>query len=311
MSEDVLEQAALWHAAQDSDDMPWDAFTAWLEANTRHRDAFDDVALFDERIGRNRDALRSAFDRRDHAPAPPPTRRFARWGAAAVAVAALGVTLSRETAPRPAGPTRYRAGTVTRLVDLADGARASLAPGSVLVAEGNDAGLLTLSGRALFEVRHDAGREVTVRAEGYRIRDVGTRFEVVTGHGMMRVAVAQGRVGVARSSGGAEVELGAGRSLTGFADGRLLAAPARTRDVGSWRAGPLVYDAVPLAMVAADVSRMAGRRVEVDRAVQARPFSGVLATARGDRMAEALAALTGLQARRDGETIRLGDRPSR
>ena len=33
----ILEQAAAWHAACARDDMDWDGFTAWLEADARGR----------------------------------------------------------------------------------------------------------------------------------------------------------------------------------------------------------------------------------------------------------------------------------
>lgn len=317
MSEEIFEQAARWHAAQGRDDMDWDAFTTWLEADPRHRQAFDDVALLDERLDRHRAVLRA--DRPsvggDHAPdrLALPRRRMLRWAVpAAVAGLAAVVGLATLRQPERAGSSRaYKAGAAMRTVDLGGGARASLAPGSVLVADGADPGLLSLSGRAFFRVRHDPGRRLLVRAEGYRIRDVGTRFDVATGAGQMRVAVAEGRVAVRTPSGGTEVELGAGRSLTGFADGTLTTGSGDREEVGRWRAGPLVYDRVPLGIVAADITRASGQSVEIDVAVRRRTFSGVLAPTGGDRMVAALAALAGLQARRDGDTIRLGDRAPR
>ena len=57
MNEDIHEEAARWFAAQDADDMDWDGFTAWLEADPRHRQAFDAVALLDDRISTQRDAI--------------------------------------------------------------------------------------------------------------------------------------------------------------------------------------------------------------------------------------------------------------
>lgn len=311
MSEDISEQAARWHARQDRDDMEWDGFTAWLEADPRHREAFDDIAMIDEHIGRHRDLLGA-----------PPTiiglqaaegqesrrRRIAPWlvaAAAAVIVVVVGTTTLRQADPS-APPAEYRAGSATRVVDLGNGARVSLAPGSTLVAEEIGRGDLSLSGRATFAVRHDPDRQLLVRVEGYRIRDVGTRFDVVAGGGMVNVMVAQGRVAV-KSPSGAEVELAAGRSLTGFADGRVTSFEAGPAGVVAWKAGPLAYDRVPLGIVAAEVARMSGSPVEIDPAIERRPFSGVLAPAAGDRMAKALAAVAGLELRRDRGTIHLAD----
>ena len=44
MSADIDEAAARWHLAQADDDMDWSAFTEWLEADPRHRDAYDAMA---------------------------------------------------------------------------------------------------------------------------------------------------------------------------------------------------------------------------------------------------------------------------
>ncbi|MBI0476995.1 DUF4880 domain-containing protein [Sphingomonas sp. MA1305] len=314
MSDHITEQAARWHAIQDGDAMDWDAFTSWLEADPRHRVAFDDIALIDERISRHRDALRSssssvrslATDRIVAARERP--ARW-RWPAAAAVAAALAVGVFTLQQPsRDRSPVEYRATVSTRSIDLGGGARVALAPGSVLVADNTEGHRLKLSGRALFDVDHNPARELVVRAEGYEIRDVGTRFDVVTGTGQMRVAVAEGRVAIKSRLGSEEVELGAGHALTGYADGTMTTATIGAKQVGGWRQpGPLLYDRVPLGLVAADVARASGRPVEVDAAVRSRPFSGVLTPARGDTMAEALAASAGLQARRDGETIRLGD----
>lgn len=319
MSDLITEQAARWHAIQDRDEMDWDAFTSWLEADPRHRVAFDDVALLDERIDRHRDALRSDVGSperplvAEHSLVPRQRPPRWRWPAAAAAAAVLAVgVLSLQQPSRDRPGVEYRATVATRSIDLGGGARAALAPGSVLVAEGTERQRLTLSGRALFDIHHDPTRELVVRAEGYEIRDVGTRFDVVTGAGQMRVAVAEGRVAIKRESGSEEVELGAGRALTGYADGRMTMATTNAKEVGGWRqSGPLVYDRVPLGLVAADVARASGQAVEVDAAMRSRPFSGVLTPARGDTMVEAFASSAGLQARRDGENIRLGDGVSR
>lgn len=312
MSEDIPEQAALWHARQDRDDMDWLGFTAWLEVDPRHRDAFDQVALLDERIDRQRHLLVAAralpAARVGRRPAGRRSVPWAAGGVAAVAAVAVGVATLRQPDPATT-PTEYRAGAAVRVIDLG-GARVLLAPGSVLAAEGGDARLLSLSGRAAFDVRHDPERPLLVRAGSYRITDVGTRFEIVAGGGTINVAVVEGRVSV-RSPSGAEVEVGAGRSLTGFADGRVASAGATAANMGAWGTGPLSYDGVPLGVVAADVSRVSGRVVKADPSVESRPFTGVVAPAKGEAMAASLASLAGLQSRREGDAIRLVDPASR
>ncbi len=315
MNAEMDEAAARWHLAQGNDDMDWAAFAAWLEADPRHREAYDAIALLDARI----DAARPLV-----APLLPPelepgpvVRRFPRlaiWAAvAAVLVVALIVGITRMPFATNAETVVYRAPPGRSLqVGLAGGSTATLAPGSVLrVAASPDVPMM-LDGNAYFDVHHDAARPLVVRAGGYEIHDIGTRFDISAGGGMVRVAVAEGRVSV-RSAGLADaVDLEAGKVLTltdgnGAADIRPIAA----QSVGAWRNGPLVYADVPLAMVAADISRSTGQLVTVDPSIARRRFSGVIAP--GDRaaMVAAIGALAGLKARTEGDAIRLGDSAGR
>lgn len=313
MSEDIDEAAARWHFRQAADDMDWDGFTLWLEADPRHRAAYDAVALLDERIDRARPALA-----RLTAEASPAARRVSPWigwSAAAAAVAAtIAVTVTQFPGTPPATQRleeiayRAPAGKV-RNVQVAEGLTAAVSPGSELRVASRDAPI-TLEGSAFFDVRHDADHPVVIEAGGYEIRDIGTRFEVMSGSGMLRVAVIEGRVAV-KSTTAQEVEVPAGQVLTLGPNGASELRPGNGAEVASWRRGTLVYDDVPLGMVAADLSRYGGQPIEVDPVAARRRFSGVIAP--GDRaaMAATLAELTGLHARTDGNAIRLGDSAGR
>ena len=313
MSAEIDEAAARWHLAQADDDMDWTAFTEWLEADPRHREAYDAIALLDARV----DAARPALSRLlpDKAE-PTPRRRIPRiaWGAIAAAlIAVIAIGILRLPSDRAPETIVYRAPIgQPRDLRLADGSTATLAPGSVLRVAGSRDVPLTLEGNALFDVRHDSAHPMVVRAGGYEIRDVGTRFDVSTSGGMVRVAVAEGRVAVRSPNIAGEVEVGAGNALTltgagGAADMR----PVRAQSIGAWREGSLVYDDVPLAMVAADIARSTGRPVTVDPAFAHRRFSGVIAPGDREAMVAALGELTGLKARTDGDAIRLGDSAGR
>lgn len=314
MSAEIDEAAARWHLAQAGDDMDWVAFTEWLEADPRHREAYDAIALLDARIDAARPMLAQMLPAETE---PPPHRRvprFAVWGAiAAVLIAVIAIGILRFSSGRAPEAIAYRAPAgQPREVRLADGSTATLAPGSVLrVADSRDVPM-TLDGNAFFDVRHDPAHPMVVRAGKYEVRDVGTQFEVSTSGGMVRVAVAEGRVAVRSPDAAGEVEVGAGNALTlaetgGAGDMR----PARAQSIGAWRTGSLVYDAVPLAMVAADIARTTGRPVTVDPAFARRRFSGVIAQGDRDAMVAALGDLTGLQTRTDGDAIRLGDSAGR
>ena len=47
IDERVLDEALAWQQALERDDADWDAYTVWLEADPRHRQVFDEVALTD------------------------------------------------------------------------------------------------------------------------------------------------------------------------------------------------------------------------------------------------------------------------
>ncbi|TPG06019.1 FecR family protein [Sphingomonas oligophenolica] len=316
MSDDViLETAASWHVRQGADDMDWLAFEAWLEADPRHRGAFDDVAMLDFDIDHHRDRLRQVQS------SIAPVDRAQRWWRplllASGAVAAVGVVtvVARQpdsSEPRATGiASSYQATATSRDVRVA-GAGITLAPGSGIKVHDDDAPRIALTGRAVFAVRHDPARTLTVRAAGYAIRDVGTRFEVVAGAGTIRVRVAEGELAIhAVAADHGEVRVRAGQMATGLADGTITMAASTTAALDGWRNGPLVYDAMPLGLVIADVARATGRPVRADSAVAQRPFSGVLAQGDSAAMIDTLATLAGLEARRRGETIYLGDRVRR
>jgi len=308
MSEDIDETAARWHLRQADDDMDWDGFALWLEADPRHSAAYDAIALLDERIDRARPILALSKGKAD--PEPRRMGRFIGWGTAAAGIAAaVAVTVTQFSTAPPSAPQQvaYRASAgKVRNLQLADGVMASIAPGSVLRASSRDAPIL-LEGSAFFDVRHDDAHPLVIKAGDYEIRDVGTRFEVMSGSGMLRVAVADGRVAVQSTKGLGKTQVAAGQVLTIGADGASEVRPGRDDAVASWRHGTLIYDQVPLGLVVADLSRYGGKPIEVDPGAARRRFSGVIAPGDREAMAAALAELTGLHARTDGDAIRLGD----
>lgn len=315
--DDIDQAAARWHLGQADDAMNWDGFTAWLEADPRHRRAYDSIALLDARIAAAQPILRQIVP----AEVAEPVRRATRWGwgvaaaaVAAAAVAAIGLGITQFPAKRQdQAEIAYRAPAGQgRTVRLADGSTAALAPGSVLRAGSSRGTPLALEGSAFFDVRHDPAHPLVVQAGGYEIRDVGTRFEVMSGGGMLRVAVAEGRVAIRSPHVAGEVALAAGKVLTAYGDdGTVEVRAARTTATGTWRGGRLVYDDVPLGLVVADIARYGGVPVEIDPGVARRRFSGVIAPGKPEAMVAALAQLTGLDVRTDGNATRLGDRAGR
>lgn len=295
----ILTEAAEWHAASDSDAMDWDALTRWLEADPRHAAAYDELMVTSVLLDEHRAALHpeipvAAND--DGAATPAPSRRrWLAWGGMAVA-ASLTALVALPTLSEPP-PSLYATGGAARTIVLDDGSRIELAPHSRLEVAGRHQDRLALSGGAWFDIRHDPSRPMSISADGLTISDIGTRFDIQTAErGSVRVAVADGKVAVSGGSLSRKVELAKGHALDVNAAGHV----ARVRKVpgeqiGAWRAGRLIYDGAPLALVAADLSRYAGVKVDVAQGVAARQFSGTLVIGDGQAALRDLSRLMGLR----------------
>lgn len=312
MSEDIHDTAARWFSEQSGSEMDWDGFTRWLESDARHRGAFDEIALLDDRLDRAKPTAARAWPSADDDDVRPRPAHRQRWFLTAAAAAVLGVGVIgtqqpwRPESSRSAQVVRTKAGEV-RPVMLADGSKAVLGAGSVLHLAGRDTPI-AVEGSAVFEIRHDAAHPLLVQAGGYEIRDVGTRFEVSTAPGMFRVVVAEGRVAVRSLAAVGEVTVEAGQSLTALgSSGALALGIVRSGTIGSWRGRQLNYDDVPLGLVVAEVSRYTGQRLELEPRLAGRRFSGVIAIGPAAAMVSTLEQLTGLHAHPRGITTRLGD----
>lgn len=305
IDERLLDEALAWHAALESDDADWDGYTAWLEADPRHREAFEQIALTERIVDERTENLRRL---RAVEPVSVPTRKRPRrglmFGAMAAAVAlAVGIP-----AFWPRADAVYATGSgETRKVALGEGIAVELAPSTRLVAKHGDPSSLELAqGDAYFVVSHDPGRSLSIKAGDYAVTDIGTTFGVTLSHQSLSVSVAEGKVSVVpRAGDSARVEAGQ-RLFAAKGATTMRVGPIATTDVGSWRQGRLVYDQMPLAVVAADISRYSGKTVTVDPAVGDRSFSGVLAIGDHDRMLAGLADLTGLPYEVEGDSIRIG-----
>lgn len=303
----ILSEAVAWHLASGDDAMDWDAFTLWLEADPRHAASYDEVALADAALADHRDLLA------DIAPVTAPAvanevfanandsvvipaggwRRHWRWGGLAIA-ASLAALLVAPQVMTPAPQVFDTMGTGQRIA-LDDGSSIMLAPRSHLTIEGRHQDRIALSGGALFDIRHDPDRQLTITTGNLAISDIGTVFDVQAQDGSVRVAVVEGKVAVSGDALTAPVELAAGRGLDFDArSGTATVAPVAADDVASWRKGRLSYDNARLALVVADLQRYAGVKVDVPADLKDRRFSGTLIVDDGDAALHDLAKLMGL-----------------
>jgi len=297
-----VEQAAAWHVASAADAMDWDGFTQWLEADPRHRAAYDEIALADAALDEQQPALREL----SVVEPPRPRRQWPVWTGGALA-ASLAVVAILPQFAKPE-PKAFASDRTARTIALSDGSQVVLAPHSRLSVAGRQGDELTLDGGALFAIRHDPGRSLSIAAGGLEIGDIGTRFEVEANGSSVRVAVSEGRVEVRGDALGQPVELTAGHRILFDPANRLATVAAVSpADVGEWREGRLTYEAAPLSLVAADLARYAGVSVTVPSPLAGRRFSGTLSIHDGDSAVRDLAQLMGLALSHSGGAYRLAD----
>lgn len=339
MTETIIDQAIAWHQAQDDADFDWDGFTLWLEADAAHRTTFDEIALLDARIARHRAALTALLPSiesalPDHAPDHAvaddrfvmPRRRTGWIGGGIAAAIALAVGIPTFLPPAPS-VADYRTGAgQSRVVALKDGSRIALAASSHLRVEGKEQDRLSLEGSATFDIPHRPDRTMTIAAGGQEISDIGTRFDILTDAHSMRVAVAEGMIAVRPAGQAATGQGSTGLGSTGLGPtglgnairlsaGRQIVIDRATQQgetsavspttIGSWQQGRLVYQGVPLSLVASDISRYAGAPVRAGADIADRRFSGVLIVGDGSGLVGEVAQLMDLRIVRQGDSVLL------
>ena len=296
----ILDEAARWHLASDDDAMDWDAFTLWLEGDSRHARAFDQIALADCMVTEHRADLWAEAAPQHIAEEVPVAAagasrgRVLRWTGFAMAASLAAVLAVPQFMAAPSQV--YATEGASQQVTLADGSTVLLAPRSRLTVEGRGQDHMALSGGALFDIRHDPGRKLEIRAGDLAISDIGTRFDVQSGADAVRVAVVEGNVEVRAQAMAAPVRLAAGNGLSyDPGAGTATVAPVNSGDVGSWKDGRLTYDNATLALVAGDLHRYAGVTVDIPPALRERRFSGTLIVDNGDAALRDLVQLMGLR----------------
>lgn len=298
MNERLVDEAVAWHQSIGRDDADWDGFTVWLEADPRHRAAFDEIALIDRMVDERAGDLRQigAIEPKPAAALPMPrSRRPWLYGSVAAAVAvAIGVPLAWQT---PQDGIYATGRGEHRQIALGQGTSVALAPSTRLIAKGGDPTKLELvAGEAYFDVAHDPGRTLSIQAGDHRVTDIGTRFALNLTPKAVLVAVAEGQVSV-MPNGGTATSVTAGHQLIAQrASGPARLRPVVVGNVGSWQRGRLIYVNTPLSIVAADIARNTGKTIIVDPAIESREFSGVLAIGDGSGLLPALAGLMAVSA---------------
>jgi transmembrane sensor len=327
----IDEQAALWCLRLSEGRLDADEryeFDAWIATDDARAMAFEeavaiwhgveDVADTPEMIRYRAEAVESL--RRANA------RRWARthwamggWGRAAAAFAAVLLVAMVYLLHDPM--TSYSTGTgERRVVMLDDGTRVTLdAATRVNVRmDRNSRRLELVSGRAKFDVAHDAMRPLSVLARNRLTLATGTSFSVELLAEQMRVVLYEGRVEVmAQAKDGTRHTIlpVAGQPGPTLVPGtELIASTSATTtsiaptDISrslSWESGQLTFDGEPLAVAVDRMNRDAREKLVIaDPRIGAYIVNGVFLGADADAFVEGVCALHPVQARReDGRII--------
>ncbi|MBI2513952.1 MAG: FecR domain-containing protein [Opitutae bacterium] len=213
-SPDVARAAAEWVLRLDRGLTPaeQDAYTQWLAADSRHREALAEHRWgWDEfdRLAGIQDSVHARPDPDLLAPPPPVRGRRLRFlphvvtlaAAAAVAVVFWWPPASGTREPSVPAPSYALAAPIEERL-LEDGSVVALNRGAVLETAFTAAErrVRLLRGEANFTVAKNPARPFIVNAGGVDVRAVGTVFNVRLGHAEVEVVVTEGKVGVQRPS---------------------------------------------------------------------------------------------------------------
>jgi transmembrane sensor len=300
----ILDAAADWHASLEGDAPDYDSFAAWLEADARHRVAYDRVIALDTLVVDHAHELAPSLPANDDAPASfTGGWRFAGVAAMLALVVCAGTFSLRNMSNGEVEVATQRGEAQT--IQLADASTVTLDGNSVIsYAMDRERAITLANGSAHFAVKHDAAKPFSIAAGSYKIRDLGTEFTVSHAKGHLSISVSSGLVDV---SGPGMMPLFVSRGeRIDIANGKYEKSRIDPTTVGSWRQGRLIYNNAPLRLVVADINRYADEPVQVDPALSDRRFSGVLTIGDGSQLAPTLANVMALPLQRGEAGIRLG-----
>lgn len=191
-----------------------------------------------------------------------PLRRFAAAAVIVVALAAAFMTYRVATAPFV--HRFHNADTVAMHVAMPDGTDVWLSPGTTLSYDDTfriDGRNVELDGEAYFDVTHDAGQPFVVTAPAFRVRVLGTVFNVrsFSGDPVAEATLAEGSVALQHAGGRNLICLHPGQQAVYDADAELLEVnEVPVGDLLLIRYGVVTLDDVTLPEIVARIERTYG-----------------------------------------------------
>lgn len=309
----IRNQAIAWAIrTREPDFADWDDFAQWLEMDSLHNIAYEDISLAaDDYIALAANIEPCPSERSDTisilrqpandgdgtrvVPAKPETRRRVLSGAIA---ASLLVAVGAGVWTRMPQPYAVVTAPGQReIVTLPDGSRIMLNGDTRIELDHRQPRHAGLDrGEALFTIVHDDSDPFIVDTGNVRLVDAGTEFNVVKSDTMLDVTVSEGLV--IYNPERENVSLAAGKRLYRDARrNRVTVSDISVEQVGSWRAGQLRFAGETLGQVMEALNRNLGVTITASETIAARPFSGVIQLEQRDpQNVPAIAALLGVRA---------------
>lgn len=322
--EPMIEQAAAWVARLHADDVTesdWLRLEAWLAADDRHVQAYEEAEGLWAALGSQREAIRLRLDagpvdnlvelgaRRTR---PRSWRPWALAAAPMAAAVAAGLLLIGPALDQRA-VTYQTAPGETRDVVLKDGTRIAMNGGSRLTVQltGDVRRVKMDQAQAAFDVAHDSNRPFLIDVGESQVRVIGTAFDIRRDETTTRVSVSRGVVQVSDlQTPSRAVRLTVGQSVArDDATDTAVVSSVDPATADGWRQGRLTYQDRPLAEVATDLGRAFGTPVVVSAGAADLRFTGVLELDDERRVIARLEAFLPVTATRANGQVRLDRRP--
>lgn len=300
LTPDPLEQAADWQIRliEHPDDRA--EFERWLAADALHRAAWQQMQSMMGALDQlPPPAIVSAAPvvPRSATARPATPRRKRRWPRAAMAGALLALAVWFTPQASLYWRADYRTGIAeTREVQLPDGSRVVMAPGSAIGLSGDSARRVQLlQGQAFFQVAADPARPFVATAGEMAVRVLGTAFELSLQESRTEVVLEHGQVQAENASDKQPLRLSE-RLLPGervqvdWATGKVQRSKLDTARVAAWRQQMLYVEDQSVADIVKRLQRYStGWIVVSDPRLAQRRISGVFDLRDPDRALQALA----------------------
>ncbi|KRD74592.1 FecR domain-containing protein [Lysobacter sp. Root983] len=306
----IRRQAAAWFARLRADDVSESDrrdCRQWLNADPRHRAAYERIERMWSTLGEHAPHPEVALRIRAETPAPAAPAsarkrgtRAAWWSGAAAALVALAV-IGWRLQPAPPVPEQHYVTAIgeSRTIALADGSRVSLDTDTRLQVRfsGEQRRISLVRGRAFFRVAKET-RPFLVQTEDGSVKAVGTEFEVYRREGEIEVALIEGRVLLlaAAADGAAPVQLATldpgQKASFGQRKPLRMIQPDRHAALPAWLSGKLAFEDQALPAAVTEFNRYSHRRIVLQGEAVARiRVSGVFRSDDPHAFVEALQEL--------------------